>query len=131
MKTLYLTTLALVLTACTGSVKTEQTQVSDSISEPADSVVVVDTVQKPVEAPVTPAKSSDDNRFTSEQEAYDEGYINGEQEGYTDATHHLEFGYYYNDEPTYPGFAAAYMEGYEDGYHDGYNQGLAWNYENE
>jgi flagellar biosynthesis/type III secretory pathway protein FliH len=128
MKKYYTAILILTLASCTARVNTGQSPVSDSISEQTDTfVITADTVQKPQNASESSSSLSEEDYFTSEQEAYDEGYINGEQEGYTDAIHHLEYGYFYDDEPTYPGFPEAYMDGYEDGYHDGFVEGLEWN----
>lgn len=62
-----------------------------------------------------------DNRFASAAEAYDEGYYNGWQEGYTDSTHSLDFGYNFDDSPTYSGYSESYKSGYEKGYVEGYD----------
>lgn len=131
MKPLWLILIIAGLSACSGKQESSQqtSESVDSIAVPQASVI--NTPERPIEAVSEPITPSDDKSFSSAQEAYDEGYYNGQQEGYTDATHHLDFGYNYDDEPEYSGFLKAYQEGYEDGYTDGFNEGVEWNYENE
>lgn len=131
MKRICITIVIPLLLSCSQQHKQEHIESADANMTDTVEAVVVDTLIKPVEAPVIAPEPSDEHRFTSAQEAYDEGYYNGQQEGYTDATHHLEFGYNYNDEPEYDGYLKHYIQGYEDGYEDGYNEGLEWNSENE
>ena len=118
-----------ILSACTGR------KASESVPERVDTAAVettsVDTVTRTIRAAPAPSASSDGNSFTSADEAWNEGYYNGQQEGYKDAIHHLDYGYNYDDEPTYTGFVKAYVDGYVNGYEDGYNEGLEWNSENE
>lgn len=132
MNKIPLVLVTILLAGCTGK------QVSQVSEETVDTVsVTLDTIPTqipsitPVEASQSVSKQSVEESFNSAKEAYDEGYYNGQQEGYTDAIHHLEFGYNYNDEPEYSGFLSAYVQGYEDGYTDGYNEGLEWNAEND
>lgn len=131
MKPLWLILIIVCLSACSGRQESSpQTAESiDSVATSQDSII--NTSEKPIETVPEPLSPSDDKSFSSAQEAYDEGYYNGQQEGYTDATHHLDFGYNYNDEPEYSGFLQAYLEGYEDGYTDGFNEGVEWNLDNE
>ena len=131
MKYTWILIFAIALSGCSDKDKSSQ-----QITERHDSSVVmqdsVNTVpEKPTEAVSKPLLPSNDKTFTSAQEAYDEGYLSGQQEGYTDATHHLDFGYSYNAEPEYSGFLQDYIEGYEAGYEDGFNEGLEENSEND
>lgn len=129
MRNLWIILVLALLPACTGK------QASESVPECVDSVAVeatsVDTVTGAIGAAPMPSISLDGNSFTSADEAWNEGYYNGQQEGYKDAIHHLDYGYNYDDEPTYTGFVKAYVDGYANGYEDGYNDGLEWNSENE
>ncbi len=61
----------------------------------------------------------DSDEFSSVDEAYKEGFINGEQAGIGDAIYHLGFGYSYDEEPTYRGYESYYINGYHEGYHEG------------
>lgn len=131
MKLLWLISAVLVLSACSKSTPTNQ-----QTAHSADSAVIrPNTVANAPEEPIVVAqplpKDSNDKSFRSAKEAYDEGYYNGHEEGYSDATHHLDYGYYYDDEPEYSGFLQAYVDGYENGYDDGYNEGMGWNFEND
>lgn len=131
MKLSWLISAVLVLSACSKSTPTNQ-----QTDHSTDSAVIhLDTVANAPEEPIIVAQSlpkgSNDKSFRSADEAYDEGYYNGHQEGYSDATHHLDYGYYYDDEPEYSGFLQAYVDGYENGYDDGYNEGMEWNSEND
>lgn len=128
MKSIFISLATLALVSCSGGRTSGPT---DSMPEQTDTIVTVDTPTRPVEAVSEPLPTSDDKSFSSAQEAYDEGYYNGQQEGYTDATHHLDYGYSYNDDPEYAGYLKSYIQGYEDGYEDGYNEGLEWDSENE
>lgn len=116
-----------LLSACTGK------QIAETPTESADSVATIvesiDTALGSTKTAPKPPAPSDDKSFTSAEEAWNEGYYNGQQEGYTDAIHHLEYGYNYDDEPEYSGFLQTYVRGYEAGYDDGYNEGLEWNSE--
>lgn len=133
----YVILIAFLVSACSGnvsekrdtSVAVQSPPITESAAIPTDTFL--NTPDKPVEAVPKPSTPSNDKSFKSAQEAYDEGYYNGQQEGYTDATHHLDFGYYYDDEPEYSGFLSAYVRGYEDGYRDGFREGLEWNSEND
>lgn len=131
MRLIWIATFIFVLSACSESASTNQQtpQTADSVVVPQDTVPNI--VEKPIETAPEPVVIRDGKSFKSAQEAYDEGYYNGHQEGYTDATHHLEYGYYYDDEPEYSGFLQAYIDGYEEGYNDGYNEGQEWNSEND
>ena len=105
-----------VLYSCSGHVSKEAT-VTDDTTAVQDTVINQDkTIPKS-------APDVDDKSFQSAEDAYDEGYYNGQQEGYSDAIHHFSYGYYYDDEPEYTGFSQYYEQGYEDGYIDGYNEG--------
>lgn len=131
MRLIWIAIPILTLSACSESASTNQQtpQTADSVVVPQDSMSNI--VEKPTETASEPVVIRNDKSFKSAQEAYDEGYYNGHQEGYTDATHHLEYGYYYDDEPEYSGFLQAYIDGYEEGYNDGYNEGQEWNSEND
>ncbi len=135
MKRLWIIPVIFGLSACSGDTSTsrttEESQDSACTQVPARQDSVIPVHKPPIEAVPKPIAPSDDKSFSSTEEAYNEGYLNGQQEGYTDATHHLDYGYNYNDEPEYSGFTRAYIRGYEDGYEDGYNEGLDWNSENE
>lgn len=121
----------LLLAACSNVSQNAQETVASTTNPIASQDSIITTPEKPTEAVSEPVIPSTDKSFTSAQEAYDEGHCNGQQEGYTDATHHLDYGYNYNDEPEYSGFLKSYMEGYEDGYDDGWNEGQEWNSEND
>lgn len=130
MKFIYAIPL-LILSACSGTKQRSQ-EITPETTVTANHMDSIGSVsEKPIEAISEPVETSIDKSFTSADEAYDEGYYNGQQEGYTDATHHLDFGYSYNDEPEYSGFLKAYMDGYEDGYIDGYHEGEEWSSNNE
>lgn len=132
MKTIHILPICLILSGCSGNSQTKNSDTDSVIVMEylVDDSVCIDTVSQVVVQPQT-ALETDDNHFSTASEAYNEGYINGEQEGYTDATHHLAYGYNYDDTPTYSGFARSYAEGYEDGYDEGYDQGQEWNEEND
>lgn len=128
-----------VLCYCSGNVSENKTIESADSPVIVDNVVTIpgDTVIVPDSLATRPATVSNiaplvsEEAFQSSEEAYDEGYYNGEQEGYSDAIHHLRYGYNYDDEPEYTGFRQYYAQGYEDGYIDGYNSGARWNAEND
>lgn len=137
MRISYTIFITFFLSACSGNVS-EQSDTNAIVQSPPiteSTEITTDTIlntpESQIETISKPSSTSDDESFKSAQEAYNEGYYNGQQEGYTDATHHLDFGYYYNDEPEYSGFLSAYVRGYEDGYNDGYREGMEWNRENE
>lgn len=119
MRLIWMATLIFALSSCSESASTNQQppQTADSVVVPQDTMSNV--AEKPIETVSEPVVIRNDKSFKSAQEAYDEGYYNGHQEGYTDATHHLEYGYYYDDEPEYSGFLQTYIDGYEEGYNDG------------
>lgn len=135
MKYLWAIPIIFSISACSGDTSTSQTteesQNSVCTQVPAQQDSVILAHKAPIEDVAEPIEQSDNKSFSSTKEAYNEGYLNGQQEGYTDATHHLDYGYNYNDELEYSGFIRAYIKGYEDGYEDGYNEGLEWNSENE
>ena len=129
--------IASFLSACSGNVS-EKSDTNVAVQSPPiieSAIIATDTVHNTTKSFINAVSKSlthsNDKSFKSAQEAYDEGYYNGQQEGYTDATHHLDFGYYYDDEPEYSGFLSAYVRGYEDGYRDGFREGLEWNSEND
>lgn len=135
MKYLWIIPVIFSLSACSGDTSNSRptAEKQDSVSAPifVQTDSIVPAPETPIKAVPKPIEALDDKSFNSSEEAYNEGYLNGQQEGYTDATHHLDYGYNYNDEPEYSGFVQAYIRGYEDGYEDGYNEGLEWNSENE
>jgi hypothetical protein len=122
MKPLYFAISLLALTACSLSDKTQPSQPSTT----AD--LVEETIDDDFYYPdddTTAASPRSTNSFTTQQEAYDEGYAKGQQEGYDDASNHLRYSDINDDQSPCEGFAEAYSRGYADGYHDGYIQGLA------
>lgn len=120
-----------VLVSCTGR--------QASISAPeveADTAMVIEDepIYKNTQPPVRNVEPTNNvqwepeapgDRFNSSEEAYNEGYYNGDQEGYSDALFNLEYGYNYDDTPEYAGYASYYEQGYEDGYEDGYQHGMS------
>lgn len=120
-----------MLSACSKSTPANQQTAHSTDSAVIRPNTVANAPEEPIVVALPLPKDSNDKSFRSADEAYDEGYYNGHQEGYSDATHHLDYGYYYNDEPEYSGFLQAYVGGYENGYDDGYNEGMEWNSEND
>lgn len=139
MKRLTPILILMTLTACNEKASTEQAEnvsstapvVEETVSMPSHQPQSAPPPQSISTAPITNQPTADSKSFKSAKEAYNEGYYNGQQEGYTDATHHLDYGYSYDDDPEHSGFLRHYLQGYEDGYEDGYNEGLEWNSENE
>lgn len=129
----YIIIVLLLFVSCSqhSSNKPIQNDLCDTLVTDTVKSEVSDTTNTPIETSPNATTASYNKRFSSSEEAYNEGYYNGHQEGYSDALHHLSFGYYYNDEPEYSGFLELYVEGYANGYEDGFNEGLEWDYENE